>query len=248
MSVNDPHADPSTADEAGFELTGPRAVPAGHGWQWIADGFGHFKRNPWAWIGAFVVWFVVLIVLSLIPLLGWLATMLLTYVFIGGFILGCREQAQDRDFTVGHLFAAFSSHLASLVWLSVLYGVLIFAVMGITMGGTYFSMMAGNEAAIPEDPSGMAMSFLLAMALLIPVLMAFWFAPTLIVNNNVPVFQSLALSFKGCLKNIIPFLVYGILVFVLSIVAAIPFGLGYLILAPVLLASNFTAYRDIYNG
>jgi uncharacterized membrane protein len=53
-------------------------------------------------------------------------------------------------------------------------------------------------------------------------------------------------SFTGCLKNIVPFLVYGIVAMVLGILASIPMALGWLVLGPVLAASMYTAYRDIY--
>ena len=41
-------------------------------------------------------------------------------------------------------------------------------------------------------------------------------------------------------------LIYGLFLMVLAIVATIPIGLGWLILLPVLMASSYTAYRDIY--
>ncbi len=53
-------------------------------------------------------------------------------------------------------------------------------------------------------------------------------------------------SFTACLRNIVPFLVYGVVIMVLSIVAAKPFGLGFLVLGPVVIASIYTAYRDIF--
>jgi uncharacterized membrane protein len=53
-------------------------------------------------------------------------------------------------------------------------------------------------------------------------------------------------SFVGCLKNIVPFLLYGVVMIVLCIVAAIPAGLGFLVLGPVAVASMYTGYRDIF--
>jgi uncharacterized membrane protein len=44
----------------------------------------------------------------------------------------------------------------------------------------------------------------------------------------------------------LPFLLYGIVMIVLAILASIPLGLGLLVLIPVMLASMYTAYRDIY--
>jgi uncharacterized membrane protein len=53
-------------------------------------------------------------------------------------------------------------------------------------------------------------------------------------------------SFVACLRNIVPFLVYGVILFVLAIVASIPFGLGWLVLGPVMAASLYAGYRDIF--
>jgi uncharacterized membrane protein len=46
----------------------------------------------------------------------------------------------------------------------------------------------------------------------------------------------------------LPFLLYGVITLVASFVASVPFFLGWLVLAPVLAASVYTAYRDIYFG
>jgi uncharacterized membrane protein len=53
-------------------------------------------------------------------------------------------------------------------------------------------------------------------------------------------------SFAGCLKNIVPFLIYGLMMFLFAILATIPLMLGWLILGPVLFASFYTGYRDIF--
>jgi uncharacterized membrane protein len=58
--------------------------------------------------------------------------------------------------------------------------------------------------------------------------------------------DALKQSFSGCLKNIVPGLVYGIIGFVIGIIAFIPLGLGWLVWAPTLVASIYTGYRDIF--
>jgi uncharacterized membrane protein len=55
-------------------------------------------------------------------------------------------------------------------------------------------------------------------------------------------------SFYACLKNIVPFLIYGVIAVVLCLIAAIPFGLGFLVVGPVLFASIYTGYRDIFTA
>jgi len=76
--------------------------------------------------------------------------------------------------------------------------------------------------------------------------MAFWFAPILIAVHNLPPVDAMKASFVACLKNVLPFLVYGVIGMALAVVAAIPFFLGLIVLVPVLVASIYTSYRDIF--
>ena len=57
----------------------------------------------------------------------------------------------------------------------------------------------------------------------------------------------MAASFRGCLRNVVPFLLYGLIGFGLAIVASIPFGLGWLVLGPVTMATIYTSYCDIFE-
>jgi uncharacterized membrane protein len=54
-------------------------------------------------------------------------------------------------------------------------------------------------------------------------------------------------SFVANLRNIPPFLVYGLIGLGLGFVAAIPFLLGWLVLVPVFAASVYASYKDIFG-
>jgi uncharacterized membrane protein len=82
----------------------------------------------------------------------------------------------------------------------------------------------------------------------VPLYMALWFAPALIVFHRMAPVDALKASFSACLKNMVPFLIYGVILLALCVVAAIPFGLGFLVLAPVVIASIYTGYRDIFSA
>ena len=49
------------------------------------------------------------------------------------------------------------------------------------------------------------------------------------------------------MKNVIPFLIYGLVGLVLTIVATIPLLLGWLVLIPMLIASIYVSYKDIFQ-
>lgn len=249
-----PEAELITASEGAageLVLTDPQKQPIGAGWTWIADGFGLFKKSPGLWIGMIIVWFVLMMVLGFIPFLGQLASYILGPVLTAGFILGCRELDQGGELRFDHLFAGFSKNTGQLILLGVLYlvGIILAVIPGvIIMGAGMASMFMGGE----PDPSSLdfaalSMGVLVILSLMIPVFMAYWFAPALIVLHDTPAFEAMKLSFKGCLRNIMPLTWYSIVVIILCVVAVIPLGLGYLVLIPTLMASIYTAYRSIFT-
>jgi hypothetical protein len=233
-------------------ISGGRAVGAGQGWTWIADGFGLFKKAPGIWIAVVVILFVILIVLAFIPLLGAVATFLVMPVFIGGLLLGCQALQGGGELEVSHLFAGFKEQTGNLVVLGALAvggGIIVMLpVVAIVGAGAMFGMMRGDAAGMAAMGGSFLLAWLVALALSIPIYMALWFAPALVVLRGIAPVAALRESFLGCLKNILPFLVYSIVLVVLGIVASIPLGLGWLVLGPTLIASVYVSYRDIFGG
>jgi uncharacterized membrane protein len=54
-------------------------------------------------------------------------------------------------------------------------------------------------------------------------------------------------SLGATFRNVIPFLVYGLVMFFFLIVAVIPFGLGMLVWIPVMVASGYLSYRGVFT-
>lgn len=259
---SNPYAAPQAAlvtqTALGDEMIGPTRMPFGHGWRWVARGFWHFRQNPFAWVAAMVIWMVIAVIVSMIPLLGSLAVTLFSPVVVAGFMIGAEFQDRGEDFRIGHLFAGFSSNLGQLVLAGVLYlvGMILCATaMGVMMGGMFAMLggMSGMEepadpemiAAIMSSPT-MILSLLVGLGLMIPVMMAYWFAPALIALEGVSAIYAMKQSFVGCLKNVLPFLLYGIVGMVLLFLGALPLGLGMLIVIPILVASVYASFKDIY--
>ena len=92
----------------------------------------------------------------------------------------------------------------------------------------------------------MMLSVLLPAVLSVPLMMALWFAPALVLFNRMSPLGALRASFDACLKNTLPFLIYGLILMVLAFFATLPALLGYLLLIPVVSGSVYAAYRDIF--
>lgn len=86
---------------------------------------------------------------------------------------------------------------------------------------------------------------LVGLLFYIPLVMCMYLAPILILFHDMSAVSAMSLSFKACLKNILPFLVLGILLIIAGLVAIIPFGLGLLVLMPVMMITSYTAYKQM---
>ncbi|GBG14192.1 uncharacterized protein NMK_1756 [Novimethylophilus kurashikiensis] len=229
-----------------------KKVTASHGWQWIRGGFDLFRMNPVIWITLFFVYLLLGMVLSLVPPVGPIILNLLAPVFMAGFMLGCQALESGEELEINHLFAGFKQNTSQLITVGGLYLVGIIVVAGlvfVTTGGTVMSEglhdMA-NQHETPEASGGMLLAALLALALLIPLVMAYWFAPTLVIFHGMSAVEAMKLSFNACLNNLGAFTLYGLISMVLFILAAIPLGLGLLVMIPTLTASLYVSYKDIF--
>ena len=227
-----------------------RGVPFENGWTWLAAAWSIFKRAAGVWIGMIIVLCLIFIVVGIVPIVGPIATRVAGPVFPGGLMLAARTTDQGGEAQFAQLFGGFKHRFGSLVGVGVLYLVGISAIAFIVFIAAGASIFTVAKATTPEEVmaagAGLLLAALIFFALLIPLLMAVWFAPALIVFHDVGSVAAMRASFAGCLRNIMPFLLYGIVWFIASIIASIPFGLGWLILGPVTAASIYTAYKDIY--
>ena len=232
-----------------------RALPAGAGVDWWTRAWPLFTRQPGMWIAVSVGLFVIMAVASIIPVLGQLAIFVFGPVIAGGLMVAVREVDRGGDLSFGQVFSCFSTHLVPLVMVGVLYLVGMIVVFGVVMlvggFGVGAMMMGASGGADPAmmgaaGGTGLLLAFLIALALILPLYMAVWFAPALVALHNVAAVDAMKASFFGCLKNIVPFLIYGLIGLLLGIVAAIPIFLGWLVLGPVLIGSVYIGYRDVF--
>jgi hypothetical protein len=108
MSEMNPYQPPVLVENAtgGFNANG-RLLDAGQGWRWIASAFALFMKWPLMWVLLFIVYFVCNVALSMIPLLGGIATMLLFPVFGAGFCKDIADVIVDGSLADREFFSDF---------------------------------------------------------------------------------------------------------------------------------------------
>lgn len=238
------------ASAANFVEQG-RVVKADRGWEWIASGFALFKQEPLNWIAIGIIAMILFVVVSHIIFFGGFIVTLFTPVLMGGVMLGCRAQEQGAKLEIAHLFAGFKTPRTGklfMVGFMALVGTVLAYLPALLMMGYagFMTMMHGDLAAVVGLGITFVLASLVVMALSIPIYMALWFAPALVVLHDMEPVAAMKASFTACLRNTIPFLLYSVILALLCVLAVIPFGLGFLVLAPVVLASIYRGYRDVY--
>jgi uncharacterized membrane protein len=234
----------------GFAPEG-RSVDAGRAIEWLKAGWEYFLKNPGIWIAMTVVVMVISVVLGMIPFVGQLALNFLMPIIAAGLLLGCKALRDGVELRFDHLFAGFRQNTGELIMVGVYYlvGTIVIMLATFLVGGSaaFTGAMMGHGAGMGVAAGGFLLAMLIMLALMVPLVMAVWFAPALVVFRNVAPMPAMKASFAACLKNMLPFLVFGIIVMVLGFVASLPLFLGWLVLLPVLVGAHYSSYLDLFE-
>jgi hypothetical protein len=243
-------------DDTSAPAASGRVVAAERGLAWWTEAWALFVRAAGMWVVLGILLFLILLVISLVPLLGALVSTLLVPPFVASWMLAVRKLQGGGALELADLFTAFRGDklvplvvqgallLAAVVVITlvaVVFG--LGAVFGVAVGGAQQSV-GGVLAAMGAGMLALALMFVLGVL----AAMALWFGPALVVFRGTAPLDAMRVSFSACLRNIVPFVVYGVVYIVASIVASIPFGLGWLVLAPLTMISVYGSYEDVFGA
>jgi uncharacterized membrane protein len=243
-AVDDPRAE---GGDLGTLLPDGRGVGVGRGLSWIGGGWRLFKESPGIWVVNILILLGLSIVSNLLGGVGSIIMFLLSPILVAGLMIGCRAQEEGESLEVGHLFEGFKTHPGSLILVGLVY---LLVVMGVFMiVGTVFGLGAMGVLAT-RSLGTMMTGTLVAMAAMVlfmmPLMMAYYYAATLVALNDLGVMEAVKGGFLAGFKNILPLLAYGIVTLILFVLAAIPLLLGWLVMFPVAVASMYSSYRDVF--
>jgi hypothetical protein len=229
-------------------------VPFHRGWRWVVDGFRLFRKNPIILIVLNMVLLLVALALCVIPIAGAYLLYLLTPMFHSGLMVACRDLEAGQDIEISHLFLGFRRSASQLITVGGVYlvGNVLVAGIAMTMGGEELrEVMRAAAAGTPGEISPQAadkasLAVLVAGALYVPLIMTLWFAPALVILDEVPGWRALALSLRACLTNILPFLLYGLIMSALLLVAMMLFLIGLALWVPLAVVTTYVSFRDIF--
>lgn len=251
--------------------TSARVVPWFRGARWLADGWRLFRVAPLAWIALVLGYWLLMSMVSILPVVGIALASILVPPFSVGFMAVSRAAARRAPLALPLLFAGFRERQQTQLLLGAVYLAclaLLLAASALVDGGALARwLLTGARPAAEAVQSG---AFFLALAsaaaLYLPVMFAFWFAPLLAAWHGMGAAKALFFSLFACLMNWRAFLSYGIAAALVT--AAAPLAalsaldwmshgalrehadmlllLLLLVILPTLLASFYASYRDVF--
>jgi hypothetical protein len=249
-----------------------RVVGAGRGAGWLAEGWRLFRVAPLGWLAAVFGYWLLMSLVSLVPLIGVAAAAVLVPAFSVGFMALARSAGRQVPLQLGLLFDGFRHELRAQMTLGVIYlACLALLLAGSTLvddGALAQWMLTGHR---PADEVLQSEAFFGALAataaLYMPVMFAFWFAPPLAAWHSTGAAKALFFSFAAALMNWRAFLGYGAVTALVTLVVplvllslmALATGGGYrlpmasfvlplmIVLLPTLFASFYVSYRDVFG-
>lgn len=247
-----------------------QTLPPSAGWRWLSDAYTIYRRNPGILMLLVAGYWLSLLVLHLVPLVGPLLANLATPVLGIGLMNACRDLDWGKTVLPSALYSGRHQNLRTLLVLGACYLAVVLGALGLTYLADGGDLLRFFLASKPEERAaaegGIAAPLLLA-TLLVPITMAWWFAPVLAAWHGHGVAKALFFSFVACWVNARAFLVYGFSVIGVGIVlpafamlligGIVPGAARYLttlvalpilmVLVPVLFASFYVSYRDVFG-
>ncbi len=249
-----------------------QTLPSGAGWRWLAGGVAIFRRNPPVMTMLVVAYWFTVIFLNLFPVIGALAASLAIPGLSVGLMQAARNLERGQPVGLQTLYGGFNENAKTLLALGALYLLCTLGILGVSAlvdGGDFLRYMLASsraERAAVED-ADFLLPLLVVATLLVPVLMAWWFAPVLAAWHRQPLGKALFFSFVACWMNWRPFLTYGLAMLLATVVVpgvllgvlllmlpglqelltAMIMAPMVLVVAPIVFASFYACYRDIFG-
>ncbi|MES2353313.1 MAG: BPSS1780 family membrane protein [Pseudomonadota bacterium] len=235
-------------------------VPARHGWLWIKQGVSLFKKAPLPWLTMSMLWSLLLAITILVlwPL-GAFVVVVLYPLLVAIWLRGCQQVDETGDLKISETFTGLRPQLGSLLALGILIvfaqtTISFFASKLVPLDPELIKLVAKYPDFTPEDAEAAAPSLLtftiVQLIASIPIFLASWFAPPLIVFRGMKIWHAIRWSVYASISNIGALSLYGLACAIpLLIAGGLPGMLSApitLVLTPIFFATIYAGYRDIF--
>ena len=243
------------------------------GWDWLVQSHGMFAKARMYWLLLILGYWMITILMTIVPFVGVVAATLLKPVFAVGFLAAAWAQERGERPKLQRLFAGFRSNIRALLPLGVVYAVgiaLALVLSSVSDGGVlmrWFLLGVTPPGDNPLQVPGIQSAMALALFFSVPTFFALWFAPALIVFQDQSTVPALVQSFRAAFTNLGAVIAYALSVFLFWVIipgliisiSAMLFGrsgvlLGVALSTPftlsvvaIIFIADYVVYRDLFH-
>ena len=226
----------------------PKLCAVGDVGGWISKGWNTYKTSWLTWTLMMVIYFVCMVVLSVIPVIGPIGTAFINPIILGGMLVAAHNSRSGAAPQISDMFMAFSNPaMRTPLFTLGAISVGIHLISGLIAGGS----LLGASAIDPSNPTALAGGFGLAVLVSIAISLvgaaALWFAVPLVAISAVAPVDAIKLSFSGTIKNVIPLIIFSIVLGILVFCGMLLFFVGLLITGPIAALAHYHCFSDIYG-
>lgn len=215
--------------------------------QYISKGFNIFGKNAGMFIGYLLVYFAISIGLSIIPILGQLASLVISGALLAGYYIVADKTERGEHVEFSNFFDGFKSLTPLFI------GTLLLIVMAIALMIPFFIIVVfkfGIESLSGDGsfPDFGILDFIVIAAVFIGILyisVSFIYMTLFIVFDKMDAWAAMMASRKIVEKNFILHVLFFIVWGFIIMLSALPLGLGLLATIPAFYCSIYAAWADI---
>jgi len=241
-------------------LFGYHTRPFQHGFKWFADAHQILLHDFGNWLRLSLIVVGLFLVATAVPMGSLVLQIAMPALWYGIYVAG-KASHSGEQWSVQILFSGFSQDKRKLLVLGAILAGINLVILSIAfmvlenvvdVQPIVTAMLNQNPQALEKilaDPilvEKILMVVLLVLTVSLPVVMAGWFAPILVIEKGLSVIESLRVSFNICLRNTAPFLLFGLVGFVLIMFVVMTLFVAAIYAVPLFFVSFFTSFDDIW--
>ncbi len=217
----------------------------------LSRSFELWKANFLPLVGVTVLALVVQFVANMIPVLGFLSSVLLTGVFTGGIYYYYLGKMRGEPREVGDVFAGFTKGFVPLMLAGLIMNLLMFALIAVFFTPLFLALVQAGMGASPENfqmpaLSGFALGWMMVGFIPLVYFAVSWiFAYALVIDQGLGPWTALEVSRRVITRRWFSMFFLLILAGILAMLGIIGLFIGIIFTIPLAYGAILYAYEDL---
>lgn len=214
--------------------------------EYFDKGMNIFRKDIGSFVGFTLLYLLISIALSMIPIVGSITSALITYPLMVGYAIVAHQIDRNKSFEFGTFFKGFDFFTPLLLqYLILTFVSLVFLLLLVIYAYLNLDLDGFDIFALTAELEGLALPILLLMIPVFYLYVSWRWAPYFIVFYKMPYWDAMETSRRMIGKNFWPLLAFMVLLALLMVAGAIGFLIGMVFTIPIGMCVDYAAFADV---